>query len=149
MLLEKDRTDLADDAETESLVASGCGHGRSSTPRGVLDNLNGVPHVPRIELELLSTIGEGGFCEVWEGRWFGAQVAIKRLKLVGRAEDDAALAADFVREINLHASLAFPLVIPLLGACLEDPRDLLLVMEQAPLGSLFNVLHVHSHRTAP
>jgi hypothetical protein len=27
--------------------------------------------------------------------------------------------------------------------------DLMLVMEQAPLGSLFGLLHVHNHRTAP
>ena len=50
------------------------------------DVLAGCPNVPRHEIDLISTIGEGGFCEVWEGRWFGAPVALKILKLTGDAE---------------------------------------------------------------
>jgi serine/threonine protein kinase len=107
------------------------------------------PQIPKTELELLSIIGEGGFCDVWEGRWFGATVAIKRLKLTGDKRIDGTKASDFVKEMKLHAKLSFPQIIPVMGMCIEDPKEMYLIMEQAPLGSLFGLLHVHDHRTKP
>ena len=124
----------------------GGGGGGAQTPSTDM----GCPDIPREELELLCSIGEGGFCEVWEGRWFGAPVAVKKLKLSDDPAADEEAAADFVKEVRLHARLAFPLVVPVLGCCAGgNPLDLLLVMEQAPLGSLFGLLHVHGHRTKP
>lgn len=67
--------------------------------------LRGCPRIPDGEVSLLCNIGEGGFCEVFEGKWFGAPVAVKRLKLTGQPERDAALAHAFEREIGLHHSL--------------------------------------------
>jgi serine/threonine protein kinase len=54
---------------------------------------------------LLCNIGEGGFCEVFEGKWFGAPVAVKRLRLTGHPQRDALLARAFEHEIGLHHSL--------------------------------------------
>ncbi len=123
-----------------------------SSPRPTKSfELLGPPEVPTDQLDFVDTIGEGGFSEVWEGRWFGAPVAIKRLRLDGKdvGEAEAAEAA-FRREIILHASLTFPFVVPVLGACLESPADgLMMIMEQAPLGSLFGLLHCHENRVAP
>jgi len=69
------------------------------------ERLRGCPRIPDGEVNLLCNIGEGGFCEVFEGKWFGAPVAVKRLKLTGQPERDAALAHAFEQEIGLHHSL--------------------------------------------
>jgi len=124
--------------------------GEDNSPHSASSLSLGCPTIHRNELELLCSIGEGGFCEVWEGRWFGAPVAVKKLKVTDDAKADADAALDFLAEIQLHSHLAFPLLVPVLGCCVApDPRDVWLVMEQAPLGSLFGILHVHDHRTKP
>lgn len=60
-------------------------------------------------------------------------MAVKRLRIPENGDGAAELEAGFRREIELHSSLSFPLIVPLLGVCLDSPHEMLMVMEQVSL----------------
>ena len=55
--------------------------------------------IPYDELEFLEKIGEGGFGEVFRGRWRGTIVAIKTLK--GSNNMDPKEVTKFVKEVTV------------------------------------------------
>jgi len=62
-------------------------------------------------------IGEGGFAEVWKGKWMGSAVAIKKLK--GAINND--LIEDLYREVGIMMCLHHPHTLLLLGICERPP----------------------------
>jgi serine/threonine protein kinase len=72
------------------------------------------------------------------GTWHGAPVAVKRIK---RGTLSRRTLSEFRDELQLHQELRFPFVVQLLGACTVQP-NLCLVMELAPFGSLYELLHL-------
>ena len=55
-------------------------------------------------------------------------------------------AAQLKREAEMMRELRFPLIVQLLGCCFVDPDRAMIVLELAPLGSLYTVLHQTENR---
>ena len=79
-------------------------------------------------------LGTGGFSNVYSGSYRGTPVAIKRYSCGDRAYDE-------IRKevVMLQAFCHHPCVVRLVGACIAP--SVVLVLEEAPLGSLEGVLN--------
>eukprot|EP00127_Corallochytrium_limacisporum_P001531 Clim_evm10s64 gene=Clim_evmTU10s64 len=88
------------------------------------------------EITMKGVLGEGTFGVVEEGRWRGATVAIKRLK-VGHMSQD--LQAEFAAEVTLLSKLRHPNCMLFLGAYM-GPETPFIVTEYLAGGSLFDAL---------
>ena len=96
--------------------------------------------IPAAKLQYGVPIGEGGFGQVCRGRWGSVEVAIKRLHLKSLTErTEEAL----MGEAKTMAALRHPNVIRFYGLCME-PGRYSIVMELAPKGSLYQLLHSKS-----
>lgn len=105
--------------------------------------------VPRSEVLLGATLGEGSFGVVFAASWRGRAVAVKRLKTAGLGGNEAgALAgAELLRlqdmiecEATLMSRLRHPHVVRLLGLLIEPEHVPSLMTELCPLGSLHTLL---------
>jgi serine/threonine protein kinase len=96
-----------------------------------------LPEIPWSELSIGRKLGQGGFGEVYAGRWKGLEVAVKRLSL-GTLTGD--LKADFDRETQAMWRCQFTNVLRLLGVCKEDDHYAM-VVELMRQGSLYESLH--------
>jgi len=90
------------------------------------------------DLQVGELIGQGGYGEVYKGKWNGKEVAIKQLllkKLPGH------LLKDFDNETKIMAECSkCRQIIKLFGVCMEAGRYAM-VMDYMAKGSLYEVLH--------
>lgn len=78
-----------------------------------------------------SLIGKGGFGEVFTGNLRHTDVAIKKMK-----NPDRLILQSFYMELNILSMIRHPYIIQLLGICIEDEIEPILVFEYMPNGSL-------------
>ena len=90
------------------------------------------------ELELESKIGEGGFGEVFRGKWRGTTVAVKTLKGGGPTLNPKEV-EKFSKEVSILRALHHPNLVLFLGACLSP--TLCMVSEFMFGGSLYELLY--------
>ena len=90
------------------------------------------------ELELECKIGEGGFGEVFRGKWRGTTVAVKTLKGGGPSLNPKEV-EKFSKEVSILRSLHHPNLVLFLGACLAP--KLCMVSEFMFGGSLYEMLY--------
>ena len=80
-------------------------------------------------------LGQGGFGEVYQGTWYGENIAVKQLL------DDEDLSKEateeFIKESETMANLKSPNVIQFFGFCLSPKYAI--VMEYMPKGSLYSI----------
>jgi serine/threonine protein kinase len=81
-------------------------------------------------------VGSGSFGDVFKGRLWGTDVAVKKLKKVTPRDLE-----DLQREISILSTLRHPNMILYIGACTKREQDVCIVTEWAEHGSLFDVLH--------
>jgi hypothetical protein len=95
---------------------------------------------PTIEdMEPVEMVGKGGFGEVWEYRWGGISLAVKKLS-TDLSHKNITL---FKQEAELMSKMRHPNILLYISSSLEPPH-LYIVTEYMARGSLFNVLHDHS-----
>ncbi|KAM9793625.1 protein O-mannose kinase [Syngnathus typhle] len=88
-------------------------------------------HCPLIEAEVrkLKLIGQGAVKKVYLAEWEGQKVAVSKLSSLNYSQD-------FLHGFLMLKALQGPLVVQLVGFCLEDHT---FVTEYHPLGSLLNL----------
>ena len=99
--------------------------------------------IPLAELEILDVIGDGSKATVYKGKFYSQDVAVKKLKQLtheGRQE--------LFREATLLARLKSPQIIKVIGACIEEGKECL-VMELMQGGSLQEYLTRSATALAP
>ncbi|KAI1294643.1 Mitogen-activated protein kinase kinase kinase 7 [Halotydeus destructor] len=102
-----------------------------------------VTEIPVGEIRFFGPLGQGSYGEVSMGRWKGRNVAVKRSH---RPKNERYL----LSEIETLSRLGHPNIVKLYGVSTKNP--VLLVMECADQGSLYDALHdsdiVYSNETA-
>ncbi len=88
------------------------------------------------ELVVGLKLGQGAFGDVYQAEWRHSDVAVKQLK-ANNFSDEAL--TEFKHEASVMAQLRTPHIIQLYGICITQPYCL--VMEYAPGGSLYALLH--------
>ncbi|CAF0886905.1 unnamed protein product [Adineta steineri] len=95
-------------------------------------------HIPYYDLVLEKRIGQGGFADVYRGKWLPQDhnVAIKvfRIQYI-----DERVKGDLVNEISMMYRIRYDHVLNIFGACME-PDKYALIVEYMSLGSLYDVL---------
>jgi hypothetical protein len=92
---------------------------------------------PKVEeMEPVMMVGKGGFGEVWQYRWGGISLAVKKLS----ADLSAKNIALFKQEAELMSKMRHPNILLYVSSSLEPP-NMYIVTEFMARGSLFKVLH--------
>ena len=96
------------------------------------------PRIPGYDLLNEEQIGQGGFADVYRGKWLSHDhpVAIKTIRITYLRDD---VKKNFLDEIATMYKIRFDYVLGIFGACIE-PNYYALVVEYMSLGSLFDVL---------
>ncbi|KAI8468190.1 MAG: kinase-like protein [Monoraphidium minutum] len=81
-------------------------------------------------------LGAGAFGETHKGRWRGADVAVKRVRVAGESE-----LVSFLREVECLSGLRHPGVVPFLGAVMEGAGHCWLLAEFMEGGNLATWIH--------
>ncbi|CAF0785765.1 unnamed protein product [Adineta steineri] len=94
--------------------------------------------IPYYDLMLEKMVGQGGFANVYLGKWLPQdhQVAIKIIRtqhLGDRVKED------FVSEVSTMYRIRYDHILNIFGACME-PENYALIVEYMSLGSLYDVL---------
>ncbi|XP_022748747.1 uncharacterized protein LOC111298229 isoform X2 [Durio zibethinus] len=96
------------------------------------------------DLEELGELGSGTFGTVYNGKWRGTDVAIKRIKkscFTGRSSEQERLTVEFWREADILSKLHHPNVVAFYGVVHDGPGGTLAtVTEYMVNGSLRHVL---------
>jgi serine/threonine protein kinase len=142
---DKEGFDIAmhDPVEVRIAAAADAGAGGALTTQGgqatARPDLGPMPKyswmVAWKEVQLVRPIGKGTFGEVWEGRFRGNKVAVKKLTSLAVERH-----REFVQELKMMCDLRHPNVVLFMGACVE-PKHACIIMEYCERGSLFEVLH--------
>ncbi|XP_057303847.1 probable serine/threonine-protein kinase DDB_G0267686 [Hydractinia symbiolongicarpus] len=93
------------------------------------------------EITLENKVGQGGFGEVYAGKWLSRRVAIKILRVQRVSKKRQ---AQFEGEIKIFNELFHKNIVTFYGACIKTP-NLCMVMELMQ-DSLFDMLHVKEHQ---
>eukprot|EP01128_Nolandella_sp_AFSM9_P006224 TRINITY_DN3151_c0_g1_i1.p1 TRINITY_DN3151_c0_g1~~TRINITY_DN3151_c0_g1_i1.p1 ORF type:complete len:824 (-),score=169.85 TRINITY_DN3151_c0_g1_i1:258-2705(-) len=102
-------------------------------------NLDGTIH--QKDIILIKKIGEGQYGDVWASKYHGYPVACKVLKRQLTPKD----AEKALEELRLMTRLKHPNCVLLMGACLNEKRQIMIVTEYATRGDLRQVApHVTS-----
>jgi hypothetical protein len=92
---------------------------------------------PKVEeMEPVAMVGKGGFGEVWQYRWGGISLAVKKLS----ADLSAKNIALFKQEAELMSKMRHPNILLYVSSSLQPP-NLYIVTEYMARGSLYKVLH--------
>jgi hypothetical protein len=99
-------------------------------------------HIPYYDLMLEKCIGNGGFADVFRGKWVSQdeQVAIKVIRIQHLRERAR---EDFIKEISTMHRIRYTHILNIFGACME-PEKYALIVEYMTLGSLYDVLREHA-----
>lgn len=101
-------------------------------------NLNGLSfYINFDEIQFLDKVGEGGFGEVFLGKWNGVKVAIKKLSV--KHFKNRENISKFINEINIISSLRHPNIVLYIGASI-DCDNYYMITEYLPGGSLFDYI---------
>jgi len=98
---------------------------------GLIENLEDAWNIDFSDLEFEKKIGKGAFGEVYEGRYFGTPVAIKR---VFDTDEDSLLYLE--REINVLKGMRHPNIVQFIGISKDDARGFHIVTEFVGGGDL-------------
>ncbi|CAM4979776.1 unnamed protein product [Rotaria socialis] len=95
-------------------------------------------HIPFHDLIQEKRIGQGGFADVYRGRWLSRdhEVAIKVIRI--QFLDDR-IKGDLVNEISMMHQIHYDHILNIFGACME-PNNYALIVEYMSLGSLYDIL---------
>ncbi|CAF1162821.1 unnamed protein product [Adineta steineri] len=95
-------------------------------------------HIPYYDLILEECIGQGGFADVYRGKWLSRDhnVAIKVIRI---QYIDERVKQDIVNEISIMHRVRHDHILNMFGACME-PDKYALIVEYMSLGSLYDVL---------
>lgn len=101
----------------------------------------GLQHLlpEQLDQESFVEIGRGAFGTVFRSTLRGKAVAIKRFYIEDLSLKDS-IQKDFHSEALIHAGLHHPHIVSLIGVSMM-PRQMFLVMEFIPNGSLWSLLH--------
>jgi serine/threonine protein kinase len=88
------------------------------------------------QIQLLEKAGDGAFGEVFRGRLWGTEVAVKTVK--GDITPEAL--SDLKKEIAILSQLRHPNVVLYLGCCTKPP-NVCIVTEWCDKGSVFDLIH--------
>ncbi len=92
---------------------------------------------PKVEeMEPVLMVGKGGFGEVWQYRWGGISLAVKKLS----ADLSAKNILLFKQEAELMSKMRHPNILLYVSSSLQPP-NMYIVTEYMARGSLFKVLH--------
>jgi serine/threonine protein kinase len=118
------------------------------------DETNGIdlhipPHV--IEKHLGKCLGTGGFGAVYEGKYKGKPVAVKKLPSFvrlssGEEQNGQAAYEALIREIKLASKFDCQRLVKVFGACTDDKNKCCLVMELMRGGNLYQRIHDRNRR---
>lgn len=95
--------------------------------------------IPREEVKLFETLGEGAFGTVQKGKWRGTWVAVKILKKLACQQENRVALAEFKTELALIRQLHHPNVVQFLGVMQSEDGSPQLVQEFMHGGSLAEV----------
>ncbi|CAF2841930.1 unnamed protein product [Rotaria sp. Silwood2] len=106
--------------------------------QGIIEEKHAFLHIPYYDLVPEERIGQGGFADVYRGRWLPLddEVAIKVIRIQHLNEN---IREDFVKEISVMHRIHYDHILNIFGACVE-PEKYALVVEYMSLGSLYDVL---------
>ncbi|CAF4628027.1 unnamed protein product, partial [Rotaria sp. Silwood2] len=95
-------------------------------------------HIPYYDLIQEKIIGQGGFADVYHGRWLSQdhEVAIKMIRIHYL---DEKVKGDLMKEISIMYRIHYDHILGIFGACME-PEKYALIVEYMSLGSLHDVL---------
>ncbi|CAF2685449.1 unnamed protein product [Rotaria sp. Silwood2] len=95
-------------------------------------------HIPYYDLIQEKIIGQGGFADVYHGRWLSQdhEVAIKMIRIHYL---DEKVKGDLIKEISMMYRIRYDHILSIFGACME-PEKYALIVEHMSLGSLHDVL---------
>jgi tRNA A-37 threonylcarbamoyl transferase component Bud32 len=95
-------------------------------------------HIPYYDLIPEKHIGQGGFANVYRGKWLSQdhEVAIKIIQIQQLGDR---VKEDFVKEISTMYRIRYDHILNIFGACME-PGNYALIVEYMSLGSLYDVL---------
>jgi sterile alpha motif and leucine zipper-containing kinase AZK len=83
-------------------------------------------------------VGIGAFSEVFQGRWRGTKVAVKRL-IIGPSREKGEVIREFRQEVTMLRKLRHPQIVLFMGATVQLPN--LCVVTELLSGSVFDLLH--------
>jgi serine/threonine protein kinase len=92
------------------------------------------------DLEIFERVGSGAHGEVFRGRLWGSDVAVKKLIAANKADIPDDVLTALKQEISILSQLRHPNVVLYIGACTQPP-NVCIVTEWCGRGSLFDVLH--------
>lgn len=118
------------------------------------DETNGIDlHIPPavIEKHLGKCLGTGGFGAVYEGKYKGKPVAVKKLPSFvrlssGDEQNGQAAYEALIREIKLASKFDCERLVKVFGACTDDKNKCCLVMELMRGGNLYQRIHDRNRR---
>ena len=97
------------------------------------------------QITLIQRVGSGSFGDVYRGRLWGTEIAVKTLRTEELAMDGATeVLNDIRKEVSILSQLRHPNVVLYIGACTSAP-NVAICTEWCDRGSLSSILSDHAH----
>lgn len=78
------------------------------------------------ELEMIKKIGEGGYGDVYLGKWLGQEVAIKQYGKNTTKKRSTKKTTDFIKEVEVISNLRHPNIVLYMGVCINFSNYLMI-----------------------
>ena len=78
------------------------------------------------ELEMIKKIGEGGYGDVYLGKWLGQEVAIKQYGKNSSKKRTTKKTTDFIKEVEVISNLRHPNIVLYMGVCINFSNYLMI-----------------------